>query len=187
MTAVKPSSTPSGGRAPPCRPAAKPPGYHHYVEDHLFNGLGTMRPTRDSMIIGGLNHHPWRIKTGPFPACPACGAFLPPALPQPLAAALLLTRTLTRRERTVFQLLGVGYDNRSIARELQVSERTVKRYVTAILAKLQLRSRLQAGLSALILSCSLAEDAYCPEGLMDSSRTAGDDVRAHDTGGDHAL
>jgi DNA-binding NarL/FixJ family response regulator len=82
-----------------------------------------------------------------------------------MAAALLLTRALTPRERTVFQLLGFGYDNRSIARDLEISERTVKRYVTAILTKLKLESRLQAGLTALIISS--ATDGYWPESLME--------------------
>jgi len=77
-----------------------------------------------------------------------------------MVAALMLTRALTPRERIVFQFLGFGYDNRSIARELNISERTVKRYVTAILAKLKLESRLQAGLTALIISSSTAADAY---------------------------
>jgi DNA-binding CsgD family transcriptional regulator len=140
------------------------------------------------MAEGRSHHQPYRKRTALLPTCPACGAFLRPALPQPLVAALLLTRTLTPRERTVFHLLGFGYDNRSIARELKISERTVKRYVTAILTKLELRSRLQAGLSALIVSSSPpAADAYWPEGLMDSAWAAGDDVQAHDTGGDHDL
>jgi DNA-binding NarL/FixJ family response regulator len=110
-------------------------------------------------------------------SCPACGTALPepaagtsagdlpvvtpgkvivsPALPQPIANALLLAGALSPRERGAFELLGLGYDNRSIARELQISERTTKRHVTAILKKLKLESRLQAGLTALILfSCS---------------------------------
>jgi DNA-binding NarL/FixJ family response regulator len=76
-------------------------------------------------------------------------------IPQPIAAALRSTQRLSARERTVFQFLGAGYDNRSIARELGVSERTVKRHVTVILTKLRLESRLQAGLAALIISSSL--------------------------------
>jgi DNA-binding NarL/FixJ family response regulator len=99
--------------------------------------------------------------------CHSCGNFLPSAdedapaialratIPQPIAAALRFTQRLSARERTVFQFLGAGYDNRSIARELGVSERTVKRHVTVILTKLRLESRLQAGLAALILSSSL--------------------------------
>lgn len=103
----------------------------------------------------------------PGDKCHVCGAPLPPtgqempgmvlraAIPQPIAAALRFAHRLSARERTVFQFLGAGYDNRSIARELGVSERTVKRHVTVILAKLRLESRLQAGLAALIISSSL--------------------------------
>jgi DNA-binding NarL/FixJ family response regulator len=69
-----------------------------------------------------------------------------------MAAALRLAHALTPRERAVFELLGLGYDNRSIARELSISERTAKRHVTGILAKLGLESRLQAGLTALLIS-----------------------------------
>jgi DNA-binding CsgD family transcriptional regulator len=72
-------------------------------------------------------------------------------------------RLLTSREEAVFRLLGYGYDNRSIARELGISERTVKRYVTAILAKLGLESRLQAGLAALLIASSSAADGYWPK------------------------
>jgi DNA-binding NarL/FixJ family response regulator len=96
--------------------------------------------------------------------CHSCGNFLPSAdldrpaialratIPQPIAAALRSAHRLSARERTVFEFLGAGYDNRSIARELGVSERTVKRHVTVILTKLTLESRLQAGLAALIIS-----------------------------------
>ena len=83
-------------------------------------------------------------------------------IPQPIAAALRSTQQLSSRERAVFQLLGIGYDNRSIARELRVSERTVKRHVSVILAKLKLESRLQAGLAALLISSSTAVGAKCP-------------------------
>jgi DNA-binding CsgD family transcriptional regulator len=93
--------------------------------------------------------------------CPACGTRLgarvdegafPFPLPHSIAAALLLTGTLSGREGAVFELLGMGYDNRSIAGHLGISERTVKRHITVILAKLHLESRLQAGLAALVNS-----------------------------------
>jgi DNA-binding NarL/FixJ family response regulator len=67
-----------------------------------------------------------------------------------MSAALANTAMLSPRERAAFRLLGLGYDNRAIARELNVSERTVKRHVSSILAKLGLESRLQAGLVALL-------------------------------------
>jgi ATP/maltotriose-dependent transcriptional regulator MalT len=103
--------------------------------------------------------------------CHTCGATLaaagqaPPGIilratiPQPIAAALRSAQRLSAREQTVFEFLGAGYDNRSIARELCVSERTVKRHVTVILAKLGLESRLQAGLAALIISTSFPDGA----------------------------
>jgi DNA-binding CsgD family transcriptional regulator len=113
--------------------------------------------------------------------CPACGSTLPDdeqavngialqaTVPQPILAALRLIPLLSERERSVFHLLGSGYDNRAIAHELSTSERTVKRHVTAILTKLRLESRLQAGLAALIISSPssswdrrLAQSSYGP-------------------------
>jgi DNA-binding CsgD family transcriptional regulator len=154
---------------------------------HLFGKLGPSPAAHESGPAGDSSRQFHQAGDDLFPVCAACGAFPRPELPQRLAGALLLTRTLTPREHAVFQLLGLGYDNRSIARELQISERTVKRYVTAILTKLRLRSRLQAGLSALVLSWFPAVDAPWPEGLMDSAQSPGDDVAAYDTGGDHDL
>jgi len=55
---------------------------------------------------------------------------------------------LTGRECEVFALLGEGFDNRMISQLLSLSERTVKFHVTAILRKLGVQSRLQAGLGA---------------------------------------
>jgi DNA-binding NarL/FixJ family response regulator len=109
-------------------------------------------------------------------SCLVCGALRGPvALPEPIAVAYQRARSLTPREFSVFRLLGSGYDNRAIARELNISERTVKRNITAILGKLELRSRLQAGLCALLMSWERAERTW-PEGLMEACPAAGDDV-----------
>lgn len=51
---------------------------------------------------------------------------------------------LTGRERAVFAELAAGRSNREIAAELHVSEGTVKVHVGRILAKLELRDRIQA-------------------------------------------
>ncbi|MFF2348754.1 helix-turn-helix transcriptional regulator [Kitasatospora sp. NPDC058115] len=125
---------------------------------------------------------------GGDPVCPACGRpRVPGGAPRPTAAALSLAGALTPRESAVLHLLGLGYDNRSIAYELHISERTVKRFVTAILAKLGLRSRLQAGLLALILAESAPAPATggdsWPKGLMDGPRGGGDDDLASEKEG----
>jgi DNA-binding NarL/FixJ family response regulator len=52
--------------------------------------------------------------------------------------------TLTEREQRVFELIGQGYSNRQIADELFLAEKTVKNYVTNVLAKLGMSRRTQA-------------------------------------------
>jgi DNA-binding NarL/FixJ family response regulator len=52
---------------------------------------------------------------------------------------------LTEREQEVLALLAAGLDNRSIARRLHLSEKTVRNYVSNILAKLHVSSRHEAG------------------------------------------
>jgi DNA-binding NarL/FixJ family response regulator len=51
---------------------------------------------------------------------------------------------LTDRERKVLELLGEGLTNRQIAERLFLAEKTVKNYVTSVLAKLGMQRRTQA-------------------------------------------
>ena len=51
---------------------------------------------------------------------------------------------LTQRELEVFTMISRGLANDKIARSLVVSEATIKTHVNRILAKLNLRSRVQA-------------------------------------------
>ena len=53
---------------------------------------------------------------------------------------------LSPREREVLNLIAVGANNREIAHQLYISEKTVKNHVTSILSKLNLRDRTQAAL-----------------------------------------
>jgi two-component system, NarL family, response regulator DevR len=51
---------------------------------------------------------------------------------------------LTERERGVLELMGEGLTNRQIAERLFLAEKTVKNYVTSVLAKLGMERRTQA-------------------------------------------
>jgi DNA-binding NarL/FixJ family response regulator len=55
---------------------------------------------------------------------------------------------LTDRERDILALIGTGLTNREIGEKLFLSEKTIKHYVTNILQKLQVRSRVEAALLA---------------------------------------
>ncbi len=61
--------------------------------------------------------------------------------------------SLTERERDVFLLLGQGYDNDKISKELFISLGTTKKHISSILAKLQLHNRVEAVLFASKNSC----------------------------------
>jgi NarL family two-component system response regulator LiaR len=81
------------------------------------------------------------------------------ALIDPSVAARLVERlakderrdeyeSLTTREREVLELIGQGFSNKRIARELGVAEKTVKTHVTHVLGKLGVADRTQAALYA---------------------------------------
>ena len=74
-------------------------------------------------------------------------------LPKPLTEQLLqgpaapveeLAEPLTAREREVLELLGRGLSNRLIARELHISEHTVKFHISSLYAKLEVNNRAEA-------------------------------------------
>lgn len=55
---------------------------------------------------------------------------------------------LTPREETILDCVAVGRTNKEIAIELNISEKTVKHYMTTIMHKLQVRNRVEAALKA---------------------------------------
>lgn len=55
---------------------------------------------------------------------------------------------LTTREQEMLELLAEGLTNREIGERLCIAEKTVKHYMTNVLQKLQVRTRLQAALLA---------------------------------------
>lgn len=75
-----------------------------------------------------------------------------------LAAGILVALThgrpadplgeLTDKERDILKLVGGGLTNREIGERVHLSEKTIKHYITNILQKLQVRSRVEAALLA---------------------------------------
>jgi two-component system, NarL family, response regulator DevR len=57
-------------------------------------------------------------------------------------------QALTEQERRILELIGRGMTNRQIAQEMFLAEKTVKNYVSSMLAKLGLASRTQAAILA---------------------------------------
>jgi two-component system, NarL family, response regulator LiaR len=79
---------------------------------------------------------------------------LPPSLTRKLIRQMnqpvsITVSPLTGREKEVLNLVAHGYSNYEIAREFQLSERTVRTHVSNILSKLNLQNRTQATLYAL--------------------------------------
>ncbi|WP_431893679.1 response regulator [Micromonospora haikouensis] len=68
------------------------------------------------------------------------------------AATRAAVATLTARERDVLACLGLGLSNQQLADRLAMAESTAKTHVSRVLAKLDLRSRVQAAIVAQELS-----------------------------------
>lgn len=89
----------------------------------------------------------------------AGGSYVPPALAARLLTALRtpkdrppstadLVADLTKREEDILRLVAQGLSNKEVARKLDLQEKTIKHYMTAILQKLQVRNRTEAAVLA---------------------------------------
>jgi len=91
-----------------------------------YTGIYQLAPSIAGKLIGRLDTMPPPTKTKPTP----------PA------------HDLTDRELEVLRLIATGATNREIAKQLVVSEGTVKNHVSSILSRLGLRDRIQAAVYA---------------------------------------
>jgi DNA-binding NarL/FixJ family response regulator len=65
-------------------------------------------------------------------------------IPLRTSGSLLFAPALTQREIEILQMLAAGMDNKTIARQLHISEHTVKFHISSIFAKLDVSSRTEA-------------------------------------------
>jgi DNA-binding NarL/FixJ family response regulator len=92
-------------------------------------------------IIRGLRE----AATGGVPLSPRAAAAL---LPQNRPAANTTLDALTARERDVLALVAAGLPNKSIARRLDISEKTVKAHLTRVFSAIGVSDRTSAALWA---------------------------------------
>lgn len=97
-------------------------------------------------LVGALS----KIVTGESVVAPQLAGFLARALQNKPANPAPKTplSELTPREREIISHLAEGQSNKAIARDLGISDGTVKLHVKAILRKLNVRSRVEAAIIA---------------------------------------
>jgi two-component system, NarL family, nitrate/nitrite response regulator NarL len=88
------------------------------------------------LVIGGLQIFPTS-----YPIAP-----LNPLPPKETATSQKALTGLSAREGQILRLIAVGYSNKAIARDLNISHETVKVHLRALLRKVNARNRTQAAL-----------------------------------------
>ncbi len=114
----------------------------HWINDALQAGAGgyLLKHSGPEVVVAGIRE----VMAGGAPL-------------DPKAARILITDRqsrpapstgLTSREGEVLDLVGSGLSNRAIARQLKISERTVKAHLTNIFQRIGVQDRTQAALWA---------------------------------------
>lgn len=79
-----------------------------------------------------------------------------------LRGAVAKTMKFSVREDQIVRLLQRGWTNKEIARQLQISEKTVKHYMTLLMQKLNVRNRLEVIIAAQQMGPDFKETAPPP-------------------------
>jgi DNA-binding NarL/FixJ family response regulator len=98
-----------------------------------------LKQSEAEVILDGVR----AVAAGRAPVDPAVASQLMTDIRERSAA-----EELTEREREVLELVRQGHPNKSIARRLEISERTVKAHVTRIFQRIGVADRTQAALWA---------------------------------------
>ena len=117
-----------------------------YVLDALLAGACgyVLKEASIEEIVAGVR----AAANGDAMISPRVAGRLVARLREPDATPALEGSELTTREREVLDLLAQGLENAEIARRLNLSQHTVKNYVSSILVKLQVENRIQAAVRA---------------------------------------
>lgn len=116
----------------------------------LLSGDAQAGPIKPAGVHGLLDRDAPidRLAAGLRAAAEGLAVFEPDFLPDSPPAPAPTVESPTPRELEVLQLLAEGLPNKAIARELGISEHTVKFHVNAIMGKLAAQSRTEAVVQA---------------------------------------
>ena len=124
------------------------------VDEHLFTALkiGARAFVLKGVAVRELVRILHAVQSGESYVPPALAASLLLEMHNPKSLPGKATKDpldgLTEREREILEYLSQGLSNKEIGLNLFLSEKTVKHYMTNILQKLQVHSRLEAALLA---------------------------------------
>jgi DNA-binding NarL/FixJ family response regulator len=113
--------------------------------------LAALKAGASGYVVKGVSA---RDLVGVLRSIAAGAVYVAPALAGRILLELTKGRTsnplddLTAREHAVLELVATGLSNQEIGQRLDLAEKTIKHYMTNILAKLHVRSRVEAALLA---------------------------------------
>jgi len=119
------------------------------VSDNEENVVAALRAGADGYLLKDMEPEDildrlQAAANGQFVICDKLTELLAHALREDAAPKSPSQAGLTQREEEILKLIASGYSNKLIARELDITEGTVKVHVKHLLKKLNLRSRLEA-------------------------------------------